>query len=285
MARKPAASSEITTGTPTAASPLTTAGLQALLAERYPDDRWALFFNVPDSVGVAQNRRADAIAAGLWKTVGHDLHGFELKISRGDWLRELSKVHKADPFLARCDYWWLVTADTSIAKLEELPACWGWLAATRGGLRVQRPAARLPQPADKIDRLFALGLFRKLKQEQGKEQPKLPLTQAAVDAYEERVAHEVRLQVRAQVNGYEQLKARVSAFEQRSGIALDSWRAGRMGDVVRQIMALDHDGGLQGLEKLLQDQARELTDLLAKVETTRQAVHDHAAATRLPVSE
>src|ERR1700734_3267187 len=89
---------------------LTTAALQDLLAAKYPRDRYALFFDVPDNVGTNQRRRADAIAVGCWNSVGHLVEGFELKVSRSDWLREVASVNKADPFIERCDRWWLVTS-------------------------------------------------------------------------------------------------------------------------------------------------------------------------------
>lgn len=135
---------------------LSTPALEELLRAKYPRDRYALFFDVPDAVSLDQRRRIDALAVGIWRSVGRHIEGFELKASRSDWLRELKHVDKADPFVALCDFFWLVTADSTIAKLDEIPACWGWIAATKNGLRIQRPASRLPGTGDRsIGRLSA----------------------------------------------------------------------------------------------------------------------------------
>lgn len=56
------------------------------------------------------------------------VHGFEIKVSRADWLREL-KTHGAKSALWRtyCHYWWIVVPDASIVQPGELPDGWGLL--------------------------------------------------------------------------------------------------------------------------------------------------------------
>src|SRR5215510_9792636 len=95
---------------------VTTSDLMRMLREKYPGDRYALFFDVPDAVSLQQRRRIDALAFGIWQSVGRDIVAFELKVSRSDWLREVKQVDKADPFIAMCDRFWPVTADAKIAK-------------------------------------------------------------------------------------------------------------------------------------------------------------------------
>ena len=63
-----------------------TAELMKLLRGRHPAHCWAFFENVPNATGYAQRRTADAVAMALWPSLGLELHGFELKISRGDFL-------------------------------------------------------------------------------------------------------------------------------------------------------------------------------------------------------
>ena len=79
----------------------------------------------------------------MWGSSGRLIQGYEVKASRSDWLRELKQTEKSDPFTSRCDRWWLITGSQDIAKLEEIPACWGWMSATAHGLRVQKPAPDL----------------------------------------------------------------------------------------------------------------------------------------------
>lgn len=230
-----------------------------LLEEKYPRDRYALFFDVPDNVGLKANRRADAIAVGLWGSVGHLIDGFEFKATRSDWLREVKLVDKADPFIARCDRWWLVTWDKDIAKPEEIPECWGWMAATKGGLRVQRPAPRLPQPADgSLQRLFVIGILRKL-QEYRTMSPELQReiervraeAAASIDRrVEQRLAHH-------RVDGQRALE-RVAAFEKDIGMKLEDWHCADVAKIAIELQKMRYGA----------DSLRVVDDELAKQETT-----------------
>lgn len=94
-------------------------------------------------------RTADALVVDLWPSSGHVIHGFEVKVSRSDWLTELKDPEKAEAFKPFCDYWWLVVPDAAIVR-DDLPAGWGLLALTPAGLRARVPApknlTRLPMP-------------------------------------------------------------------------------------------------------------------------------------------
>lgn len=67
----------------------------------------------------------DAIYVGFTSTSGRILVGHELKISRADWLNELNKPGKSDPWADQCHEWWLVVSDPAIVHDGELPAGWG----------------------------------------------------------------------------------------------------------------------------------------------------------------
>jgi len=67
----------------------------------------------------------DAIYVGFTSTSGRILVGHELKVSRNDWLAELNKPGKSDPWADQCHEWWLVVADPAIVHDGELPAHWG----------------------------------------------------------------------------------------------------------------------------------------------------------------
>lgn len=88
-------------------------------------------------------RTADALVVDLWPSTGNLLHGFEVKVSRSDWLHELKDPHKAEAFKPYCDHWWLVVPDAAIAH-DGIPEGWGLLAVgSDGRLRVRRRAPRL----------------------------------------------------------------------------------------------------------------------------------------------
>lgn len=103
-----------------------TPGLWQALRKRYKAPEWALVREVPDGTGFSGHGYADAVALNLWPSRGLLLVGFELKVHRNDWLRELKNPAKAERFAKFCDEWWLITTD-GVAEMDEIPPAWGWL--------------------------------------------------------------------------------------------------------------------------------------------------------------
>lgn len=69
------------------------------------------------------------------------VHGFEVKVSRADWLTEYrTGGKKSETWRRYCDYWWLVVPDPKIIKIEELPDGWGLLAGEKQLRTVVKPA-------------------------------------------------------------------------------------------------------------------------------------------------
>lgn len=71
-------------------------------------------------------RYADAIACSLWRSRGFWLQGFEIKVSKSDWKRELKDPAKAEEIARFCRHWWVV-APPGIVDVDELPLSWGLL--------------------------------------------------------------------------------------------------------------------------------------------------------------
>lgn len=135
------------------------AELRELIRKRFPAPEWATLFEVANGTGAGQSRWADAIAMNLWPSRGMAVHGFEIKVSRTDWQKELSQPEKANEIARFCDFWWLV-APEEIVKPGELPLGWGHLAPdNKGRLKVVANAAeRTPEP---LTRHFVGALLRK----------------------------------------------------------------------------------------------------------------------------
>ena len=94
-------------------------------------------------LGTEPLRTADAIAVDLWPSTGNLIHGFEVKVSRSDWLAELRDPTKADAIRRYCDHWWLVVPEAEIVH-NDLPNGWGMLAVGRDGrLRIRRRSPKL----------------------------------------------------------------------------------------------------------------------------------------------
>lgn len=138
-------------GTPELTHPkVTERDILDLLHRRYSQTvgngpRYVVAEHVRNGAGFDANRSLDAMVLDLWPSSGLAVHGFEVKCSRSDWLRELKDPTKAGAFLPHLDYMWLVVSDRAIVKPAELPEQWGLLAPARGGL-ISGPRARRLRP-------------------------------------------------------------------------------------------------------------------------------------------
>lgn len=108
---------------------------------------------------------ADAISIDTWRDGGrgHCLHGYEVKVSRSDYLREVNDETKHLTWAAHCRYWWIVVPDAKIAFGRDnrpvMPYGWGLLVLRGRWLRQVVAAKRRPQPDPLPDRAVA-GLMR-----------------------------------------------------------------------------------------------------------------------------
>lgn len=76
----------------------------------------------------------------------YSIHGFEVKVSRSDWLTELADPEKAEAWGRYCHYFWLVAASKDIVR-GDLPAGWGLLVPHGASLRAAvKPTRRDAQP-------------------------------------------------------------------------------------------------------------------------------------------
>lgn len=248
---------------------MATPQLAAMLRVKYERNRYALFFDVPDAVSLKQKRRIDALAFGLWASEGQALEGFELKVSRADWLREVKQVDKADPFIAVCDRFWLVTADNKIAKIDEIPACRGWMAATKSGLRVQRPATQLPGCGDSLPRTFALGVMRKMQDDLLTSPDVKAVIDERIKGIRDRQQADTDYATSSLRRERDEAVKLVKDFEEESGINLNSWRWGNVGSIVKSLRDLGYGDGMNHVPKLLEQQESALTTALEKIRQVR----------------
>lgn len=131
--------------------------LRQAIKDRFCAPEFAVCFEVANRTGSA-SRYADAVAMNLYNSRGLELHGFEIKVSRGDWLNELKKPAKAEEISKFCNRWWIVAPD-GIVKKDELPVTWGLLTYKDGKLRQSVQAPKLkPEP---LSRQFVAALFRR----------------------------------------------------------------------------------------------------------------------------
>ena len=129
------------------------------LASRYSHPyEWVFLTQVRSSTGSA-NRIADAMAFNMYQSTGHEILGFEIKVSRSDWLSELKNMGKSNELMAYCDKWFLVVSDASIVKEGELPKGWGLL-VLKGDKLVMKTRPTLQTTAPIPDHFLASILRR-----------------------------------------------------------------------------------------------------------------------------
>jgi hypothetical protein len=114
-----------------------------ILQKRYSSNEYALMREVRDMAGHYASRSADYIAVNLWPSRGLAINGIEVKSFRSDWLSELKKPEKAQNIFQYCDYFWLLTENDSVAKMEEIPSSWGWMSIKGERIFVKKEAPKL----------------------------------------------------------------------------------------------------------------------------------------------
>lgn len=210
----------------------------AALAKRYRAPEWALFEQVGNGTGHASNRWADAMAMSLWPSRGLHLHGFEVKVYRHDWLRELRNPSKAEEIATYCDFWWIVTDAPDVALVDELPVPWGLMEVTGRGFTIHKQAVQRVPAAD-LDRPMVAALLRRASEAMV---PKSSIQAEMTARYEEGERNGLERAGRRDDESARDLKAlreSVAQFERESGIAIGEYNGGDLGRVVAQVKALN----------------------------------------------
>jgi hypothetical protein len=255
---------------PAAPVSLNTAHARAMLHKRYPPPEWAMLEEVAPATG-GGTRYADGIAVNLWQSRGHAVHGFEIKVSRSDWLRELKQPEKAEPLYRHCDHWWIV-APRGVVKDGELPPTWGLLELRESGL-VQTVAAPRLEPVP-LTRAFFASLMRR-GHEQLEAMAGRRHHQALIDARAE-MDRTIEQRVKYLTRNHEALAARVAKFEAETGMPLNEY-AGPPVELIKLAQRLQPLSGYSSLQPLRR--LAHLADELAKASATvREAIAETGLA-------
>lgn len=186
------------------------------LEAKYSLPHHVFLWEVRNSTGFDSTRSCDALALSLYVSRGHALTGFEIKEHRSDWLSELKKPDKAEAIAQFCDFFFLVTSDQKIAKLEEIPIPWGWLAFTGARFKVMKKAEQIKSRP--LDRAMVCSLVYATMQRFTNESRKL-LEEAVEKEVQSR--HRVITYERDEAQErYRALKDSMNEFEKHSGLNL-----------------------------------------------------------------
>lgn len=199
------------------------------LRRRYPPKAFALLTQVSNATGGRRTRIADALAMGLWPSRGLEMHGFEIKVSRQDWVAELKNPAKADTFAKFCHRWWLIAGDDTIVRAGELPPNWGLLVFRPRGLVCDKDAPLLaPQPPTWD---FLAAILRRVQESHIQKGDIAKLLRDEREEADERAR-------RLHGEKGERLEKLIEDFEKASGVRLNKWGhdAANVGEAVYLIL-------------------------------------------------
>lgn len=247
---------------------LRTEQVRAALRTRFCQPEWALFFEVADGTGASQRRWADAMAMNMWGSRGLALHGFEIKVSRSDWKRELANPAKAESIAGLCDFWSIV-APKGMIPLDELPPGWGLLEVDSDLKITQRVTGpKNPDPA-MLTRSFVASLLRSAAKVDES------IIRGAIDLargdWEKTVEERIRQRTEyLRTDGAEALKL-LDEFKELSGIDLRSykWDAKKLHKAltIAESGIIERWGGLEQMVEHLEEATKLATALKTAIDS------------------
>jgi hypothetical protein len=201
------------------------------LQATFPPPSYITMEEVRDATGFDGHRTADAMAISLYRSRGKAIWGFEIKVSRNDWLKELKQPEKAESIMRYCHHWALIVPDLSIVKAGELPSTWGLYLAQKNRLKCVTPAPMLDPLPMSITMLTALlyNLDHSHKM----------VDKAALDAeysrgYEQGAKRDYD---KSWESNFRSLQEHVHKFEQASGLKIEyGWQSEKIGGMVRLLL-------------------------------------------------
>lgn len=146
------------------------ATVRALLRKRYQHPEWALCFEVSNTTGAQRARYADAVAMNLYPSRGLAIHGFEIKVSKSDFMNEINNPDKSVAVQKYCDHWWIVAPANAVDE-SLLPKTWGWLRVDGERLVTAKAAPELDPQG--ISREFMAAMVRRANEADAGEITKL----------------------------------------------------------------------------------------------------------------
>lgn len=213
---------------------ITELSIARALARRWSRPEWAFLEQVRNRTGYGgRERYADAIALNCYPSRGMELLGFEIKVSRGDWRRELEDPDKSCAIQKFCNRWW-IAAPAGVVQQGELPPTWGLVELKGKRLVVHTDAPPLEPVA--LDRAFVASVLRNAA---AAVESSPALEAAKAEGYEAGKAAVVSQMQRAaarQSQTIEELRRTIHDFQDASGVTITVWDARRIGAAVKFVL-------------------------------------------------
>lgn len=261
--------------------------LRQALRKEYPLPQYAVLYEVANGMSATFSGYADAIAMGLFPSRGLHIHGFEIKISRTDWLKELRNPAKAEGVAKYCDYFWLLTSEEGIATKDEVPAGWGLYVLKGKHLEEVKRARKLN--SKNPDRPFIGAMLRRANEMAERERRRAQeeidkdkfVQQARKDA-EKRAEERFQEDLQIATREHEALKHQIEEFENVSGIKIDNWNGRKMGEAVNLLSKLSTAREVDRLAYLARDLESQIRDITKGVDELKQVATSVFKGDKLP---
>lgn len=170
-------------------------GLLKMIRARYQPTEWAVLDELHDGTGGAATRRFDAVAFNCWPSRGMLRLGFEIKVSRADFSKELANHEKRAALEKHCHEAYFVVGP-DVCKPREIPEPWGLLEVRGDKLHCTHKAPH--RKVGSLSETFAVCAIRRLTEAGDAERKRhyvfdgAELTQADIDARAEEAVRSSR---------------------------------------------------------------------------------------------
>ena len=230
-----------------------------------------LVTEVANGTGSNARRHMDALALGCWPSRGLFVYAIEVKVSRGDLLRELCDPSKADAIARYCDRMFLATPKGLVEDPNTLPDAWGLLEVSDKGVHARKAAQQIESAP--LDRTFLMAVIRAAVKQHSDESRIAKLVEAARSkGYSEGSADSERNRERTEKRAVE-LSEELSALRH----ALGHHRPELVGQAVRAIQSLRGDYGALNSLRVDARKILEQADALQKLAREVLAEEGNAA--------
>lgn len=115
--------------------------IDQLLRHRHMPPEWAYFGELRSGTGAYSTQSIDGVAINLWPSKKFRTVAYEIKVSRGDFMREIQNPKKrafAETISNECYF----AVPHKLVDPEEVPEGWGLIFVNAGGLRTAKVATQ-----------------------------------------------------------------------------------------------------------------------------------------------
>jgi len=143
-------------------SPLTARDISGALLARHAPPEWATFEELRNATGFGHSRTIDVAAFNTWKSSGYIRVAYEVKISRGDFMRELDNWDK-HRWVEESFHETYFAAPAKLIDKAEVPEGWGLLEVRRqkNGVVCKRAVRARRRDVRDLPQLLMLSILRR----------------------------------------------------------------------------------------------------------------------------